>query len=113
MAERIGRGAQVRLDGEQQRAARGAGAPTLFGNLEAKRSLEYSGIVSDGTTEDGSSPLGVPPEDEVLLPEGEAPDGALVPLEEFAALAARVTALEAQVAQLRAEMDALHRRYGP
>ncbi len=74
MADGVGRGAQVRLDGEQQRAVRGVGAATLWGNLEAKRSLEHSGAVSTGYTPDGSSPLGVPPEEEVLVPFGEEPE---------------------------------------
>lgn len=107
----VGRGAQVRLDGEQQRIARGAAGPTLLANNEAKRLLELSGSVSDGLTPDGSSPLGVPPEDEVLVPEGTDPSTAMVPLADVVALAARVTALELEVEQLREEMDELNRRY--
>lgn len=109
-----GRGAQVRLDGEQRRAARGAGAATLWGNLEAKRQLEHAGAVSDGHTPDGSSPIGVPPEEEVLVPAGgPAPDpAALVPAADLEALAFRVLALEDRLAALREEMDALQARYG-
>ena len=107
----VGRGAQVRLDGEQQRAARGAGAPSLVANIESKRVLEHGGAVSTGYSADGSSPLGVPPEEEVLVPFGEGPEGELVSAAEVAALAARVTGLERQLATLRAEMDALNQRW--
>lgn len=113
MALPVGRGAQVRLDGEQRRLARGAGAPTLAASLEAKRLLEHAGAVSTGYAPDGASPLGVPPEDEVLVPFGETPPEAGASPAELAALAARVTALEAELARLRAAMDDLHRLYGP
>jgi len=70
MASLGGRGAQVRLDGEQQRAARGGLAGTLPDNVERKRLLEFAGAVSDGTTPDGSARSGIAAEDEVLAPSG-------------------------------------------
>lgn len=70
MASPAGRGAQVRLDGEAQAAARGAVFPTLAQTLEAKRLLEYAGAVGDGSTRDGSTLTGIAAEDEVLAPGG-------------------------------------------
>lgn len=70
MASLTGRGAQVRLDGEQQRAARGGLAGTLPDNVEQKRLLEFAGTVSDGSTPDGSARSGIAAEDEVLAPSG-------------------------------------------
>lgn len=66
MASVAGRGAQVRLDGDDQAAARGALAGTLAENVEAKRLLEFSGIAPDGSTPDGSTTTGLPAEDEIL-----------------------------------------------
>lgn len=66
MASVAGRGAQVRLDGDDQAAARGALSKTMEGNSEAKRLLEFSGIAADGNAADGSAKGGVPATDEVL-----------------------------------------------
>lgn len=70
MASPAGRGAQVRLDGDAQKAARGGLGGTLIATLEAKRLLEYTGAASDGATLDGSTRTGVAAEDEVLAPGG-------------------------------------------
>jgi hypothetical protein len=70
MASPAGRGAQVRLDGDAQAAARGALGTTLAATIEAKRVLEYTGAVADGTTLDGSTRTGDAAEDELLGPAG-------------------------------------------
>jgi hypothetical protein len=70
MASPAGRGAQVRLDGDAQAAARGATGQTLIATQEAKRALEYAGLVADGSTQDGSSRTGLAPDDELLVPAG-------------------------------------------
>jgi len=70
MAPNPGRGAQVRLDTEAQKIARGAGGLTLAQSLEAKMLLDLQGNNSDGYTPDGSTPLGGLAEDEVLAPGG-------------------------------------------
>lgn len=67
MASVAGRGAQVRLDGADQAAARGALASTLDGNVEAKRVLEFTGVFPDGSTPDGSSLDGDPAQDNLLF----------------------------------------------
>lgn len=72
MASIAGRGAQVRLDGDDQAAARGALAATLDGNTEAKRVLEFSGLAADGSTPDGSTLTGLAAEDEVLAGGGSS-----------------------------------------
>lgn len=70
MASPAGRGAQVRLDGDAQAAARGALGMRLQQTLEAKRVLEFTGAASDGQTPDGSTRTGIAAEDEVLAPGG-------------------------------------------
>ena len=69
MAE-LGRGAQVLLDGDARKAARGVAATTLRGNADAKIALEIAGAIGDGTTPDGSSRTGAPPEDVLLSASG-------------------------------------------
>lgn len=66
MASPTGRGAQVRLDGDARKAARGALASSVEANRDAKRALELAGVVADGTTLDGSTWAGAAAEDEVL-----------------------------------------------
>ena len=75
MASPAGRGAQVRLDGDAQKAARGALGQPLIPTLEAKRVLEFTGIAADGTAPDGSTRTGAAAEDEVLAPGGEIVGG--------------------------------------
>lgn len=75
MASPAGRGAQVRLDGDAQKAARGALGLPLPQTLEAKRLLEFAGTVADGTTLDGSTRTGTAAADEILEPGGEIPGG--------------------------------------
>jgi hypothetical protein len=70
MASPKGRGAQVRLDGDAQAAARGALGLPLIATQEAKRVLEYDGVASDGATPDGATRAGIAAEDEVLAPAG-------------------------------------------
>lgn len=72
MASPAGRGAQVRLDGDAQAAARGALGQTLIATQEVKRVLEYTGAVADGSTRDGSTRTGAAADDEVLTPGGTA-----------------------------------------
>lgn len=74
MASVAGRGAQVRLDGDEQRAARGALAGSIVANTAAKRAAELAGVVSDGSTADGSTVTGTAAEDEVLAPNGIGAD---------------------------------------
>lgn len=75
MASPAGRGAQVRLDGDAQAAARGGLGTPLAQTMEAKRVLEYTGAVADGTTRDGSTKTGTAAEDEVLAPAGASVGG--------------------------------------
>ena len=70
MTSRLGRGAQVILDGAAQDAARGVAAPTLLGNVAAMAALELAGIAADGSTPDGSTFTGIPAEDIVSAPGG-------------------------------------------
>jgi lysophospholipase L1-like esterase len=66
-ATATGRGAQVILDGDAQRAARGAYANTQLANMMYLDSLELSGIVADGeTTPDGTTRTGAPAKDYLL-----------------------------------------------
>jgi hypothetical protein len=73
MASAQGRGAQVRLDGEAQRVARGAVGSRLADNIAAQWVLEQSGDYADGSTPDGSTLTGEEAKDEVLSPGGRAP----------------------------------------
>jgi hypothetical protein len=70
MPSPAGRGAQVRLDGTAQAAARGGLGLPLLETSEAKRALELTGVSSDGATRDGSTRNGTAAEDEVLAPGG-------------------------------------------
>ena len=73
-ATATGRGAQVILDGDAQRAARGAYAPTLTGNATRLDDLQRQGAVADGTiTPDGTTRTGAPAADYLI---GVADDGA-------------------------------------
>jgi hypothetical protein len=74
MASAPGRGAQVRLDGELQRVARGGGASRLADTLLQQHLLEQSGAYADGSTPDGSTLTGDEAKDEVLAPGGKAPN---------------------------------------
>jgi len=78
MSSPAGRGAQVRLDGAAQAAARGALSLSLAQTQEAKRQLEYAGAFADGTTLDGSTLTGIAAEDEVLTPGGVVGGGGSV-----------------------------------
>ena len=79
MTSTPGRGAQVILAGDAQKAARGAAAPSIEGNREAKRTLEAAGVVSDGTTAAGDSRSGAPPLDPHLTPNGAGDGGTALP----------------------------------
>ena len=70
MASPLGRGAQVRLNAEQQAAARGAVGTTLAGNILAKQRVEDRGDFADGTEPDARPRPGVYALDEVLTPGG-------------------------------------------
>lgn len=65
------RGAQVRITGEAQEAARGGMGGDIVDNLVAKRALEADGSVPDGLSPDGTTQSGAPPADEVVTREGE------------------------------------------
>jgi hypothetical protein len=78
MASTPGRGAQVRIDGDAQKAARGVLSPSVEGNRDLKRALEAAGTVADGSTIDGSTQTGVAAEEEVLAPGGVATAAAAV-----------------------------------
>lgn len=70
MASAAGRGAQVRLRGTHQAAARGSSGSRLIDNILAKRREEEEGRGSDGLTLDGSTSSGTAALDEVLTPAG-------------------------------------------
>lgn len=74
------RGAQVRLTGQAQTAARGGLAGDIEGNTIAKKALEADGTVADGTTPDGSTRTGKPAPDVVVTE--EARPGGTTPAEE-------------------------------
>lgn len=74
------RGAQVRLTGEAQMAARGGMGGDIIENTLAKKALEADGTVADGSTPDGSTLTGKPAPDVVVTTEGEP--GGEVPAEE-------------------------------
>lgn len=65
------RGAQVRLTGDAQEAARGAFGTDTEHNTVIKRQLEQSGAVPDGLSPDGSTVTGEAPAEEVVTREGE------------------------------------------
>ena len=79
MTSTPGRGAQVILAGDAQKAARGAAASSIEGNREAKRTLEAAGLVADGTTAGGDSRSGAPPLDPHLTPNGAGDGGTALP----------------------------------
>lgn len=70
MASVAGRGAQVRLDGDEQAAARGSLGRRLHENIEFKQRIERAGIAADGNGPDGSPGSGAQALDEVLTPGG-------------------------------------------
>lgn len=65
------RGAQVRITGDAQEAARGGLAGDFEGNVRAKQAMEARGEVPDGLTADGTTRTGAPPPDEVVTTKGE------------------------------------------
>jgi len=66
-ATATGRGAQAILDGDAQRAARGAYASTQLGNTMYLEDLERAGVVADGfSTPDGTTRTGAPASDYLL-----------------------------------------------
>jgi hypothetical protein len=65
------RGAQVRLTGEAQTAARGGLGGSIEENTVAKEALEADGTVADGYSVDGSTRTGKPPADVVVTAEHE------------------------------------------
>ncbi len=71
MAFPTGHGAQVRLDGDQQAAARGVASSSVEGNAAVKRVLELTGLAPDGSTPDGSTRTGAaaidPPASPVVI----------------------------------------------
>lgn len=74
------RGAQVRLTGEAQTAARGGMGGDIEENTMVKKALEADGTVADGYTPDGSTRTGKPAADDVVTTEAQA--GGEVPAEE-------------------------------
>lgn len=70
MASGAGRGAQVRLDGDEQAAARGSLGRRLIDNIAFKQRIEGAGIAADGNGPDGSPGSGAAALDEVLTPGG-------------------------------------------
>jgi lysophospholipase L1-like esterase len=76
MASPLGRGAQVRLDGDAQARARGAGG-RLLDNIVLKEDLERDGLAADGNTPDGSTVTGQAARDEALITGGVALPDAL------------------------------------
>jgi len=74
------RGAQVRLTGEAQMAARGGMGGDIEENTLAKKALEADGTVADGSTPDGSTLTGKPAADVVVTTEAGA--GGKTPAEE-------------------------------
>jgi len=97
MALNPGRGAQVRLDGDAQKLARGGGAGRLDENAAAKAALERAGLSADGYSPDGSTVTGVIAEDEALAPGGVVPD---IPTVTTIATNAANTAAASQVTAL-------------
>lgn len=71
MASELGRGAQVRLDGDERKYARGGTTARLIDNIRSKQALEASGAAPTGNTPDGSLGDGTAADDEVLLPGGD------------------------------------------
>lgn len=69
-ATATGRGAQVILDGDAQRAARGVYTDTLPGNSAVMATLVNTGATADGSTADGSTLTGAQPGDVVVTPAG-------------------------------------------
>jgi lysophospholipase L1-like esterase len=67
-ATATGRGAQVILDGDAQKAARGAYAPTYGGNAARLADLQRSGAVADGLSPDGTTRTGGGAEDYLVDP---------------------------------------------
>lgn len=67
------RGAQVRLTGEAQEAARGGMADDMEGNLIAKQAMEADGTVADGLSADGTTRTGEQQADVVVTQGGETP----------------------------------------
>jgi lysophospholipase L1-like esterase len=67
-ATATGRGAQVILDGDAQKAARGAYAPTYLGNASRLADLQRSGAVADGSGPDGTTLTGGGAEDYLVDP---------------------------------------------
>ena len=65
------RGAQVRLTGEAQTAARGGLGGDIEANTMAKEALEADGTVADGYSVDGSTRSGKPPADVVVTTEAQ------------------------------------------
>lgn len=70
MTSAAGRGAQVRLNGDEQAAARGALSRDYVTNARAKRVLEEAGLAADGTTADGSTATGVAADEGLMEPGG-------------------------------------------
>jgi lysophospholipase L1-like esterase len=68
-ATATGRGAQVILDGDAQRAARGAYANTYVANARFLEDMEIAGLVADSdTTSDGTTKTRLPANDYLLGP---------------------------------------------
>lgn len=72
MAASTGRGAQVRLDGDEQAAARGALGRRLHDNIEFKSRIERAGIAADGDGPHGVPGSGAEALDEVVAPGGRS-----------------------------------------
>jgi len=70
MPSEAGRGAQVLLDEDARKAARGATGGRLMDNLLAKRAAEVSGAAATGDKPDGSTTTGAPADDVVIATSG-------------------------------------------
>jgi len=79
MPATLTRGAQVRLEGDAQRVARGTFAATFAGNHEAMRNGHVAGTYPDGNRPDGSTRTGLAATEPMLaqnLPQNFANDAA-------------------------------------
>lgn len=77
MASELGRGAQVRLDGDGRQLARGGTGLRLIDNIREKLEEEAAGAIADGSAPDGSTRNGAAARDEALITGGAALPDAL------------------------------------
>lgn len=70
MASEFGRGAQVLLDGDGLRYARGAMQKKIIDNIIGKVAAEVAGDNASGYTPDGSTVTGIAADDDIQTPGG-------------------------------------------